>query len=149
MPSTMYVGFEWVVGRDVSKQPPWSIATSMITAPCFISLRSARVTRCGAPAPVMSAAPLLRTFEVLGPFLNAHAAGDFAHRSETGQPPVAAAQRLVRHRRCAGVEHALRQFFVGGEMKIGEDDLPRPQQRPFGRLGFLHLNDEVGPAKDF
>jgi hypothetical protein len=33
MPSTVYVGFSCVVGLMVSMQPPWSTATSTITAP--------------------------------------------------------------------------------------------------------------------
>ena len=32
MPSTSKVGSEWVVGREVSKHPPWSIETSTSTA---------------------------------------------------------------------------------------------------------------------
>ena len=34
-PSTTNVGSEWVVGWEVSKQPPWSMATSTITEPGF------------------------------------------------------------------------------------------------------------------
>ena len=32
----MKIGFEWLVISDVSKQPPWSILTSIITDPSFI-----------------------------------------------------------------------------------------------------------------
>ncbi len=47
MPSTSYVGSEWVVGREVSKQPPWSIATSTSTALRFISPSCLRVMTRG------------------------------------------------------------------------------------------------------
>ena len=53
MSSTMYVGWLCVVGRDVSTQPPWSMATSMITARGGISFRSAFRTRYGARAPFL------------------------------------------------------------------------------------------------
>jgi hypothetical protein len=39
-----------VVGCEVSKQPPWSIATSTITERGFIIPSISRVTRCGATA---------------------------------------------------------------------------------------------------
>jgi hypothetical protein len=43
MPSTSNVGSECVVGREVSKQPPWSIDTSTSTAFGFISASCSRV----------------------------------------------------------------------------------------------------------
>src|SRR3954451_23440981 len=61
MPSTSYVGLECVVGRDVSKQPPWSMETSTSTAWRFISFSWARVTTCGARAPATSTAPMTRS----------------------------------------------------------------------------------------
>ena len=48
----------WVVAWDVSKQPPWSIATSTITERGFIRPSVSRVTRCGATAPGTSTAPM-------------------------------------------------------------------------------------------
>ncbi len=33
----MYVGWAWVVGRLVSRHPPWSIATSITTARAFLT----------------------------------------------------------------------------------------------------------------
>src|SRR5256885_2626692 len=50
MPSTTYTGFSCVVALIVSMQPPWSTATSTITEPGFINLRSSRRTSFGALA---------------------------------------------------------------------------------------------------
>ncbi len=47
----------WVVAFEVSKQPPWSMATSTITAPFFMVFSISRVTSLGAFAPVTSTAP--------------------------------------------------------------------------------------------
>ena len=49
------------VGWLVSKQPPWSIATSTSTAPGFIVANIARVTSLGAAAPGTSTAPMTRS----------------------------------------------------------------------------------------
>ena len=51
----------WVVGREVSKQPPWSIETSTSTAFSFISFSCSRLTTCGALAPWTSTAPITRS----------------------------------------------------------------------------------------
>src|SRR3989338_1982326 len=61
MPSTMNVGFSWVVGRIVSTQPPWSTETSTITVPGRIALRSSRRISLGAAAPWISTAPMTRS----------------------------------------------------------------------------------------
>src|SRR5436190_904083 len=54
----MYVGFEWVVIRAVSTQPPWSMAMSMITEPGRIERTICRVTSFGARAPGISTVPI-------------------------------------------------------------------------------------------
>jgi len=46
-----------VVAFDVSKQPPWSIATSTITAPGFMILSISLVTSLGALVPGINTAP--------------------------------------------------------------------------------------------
>src|SRR5262250_2475074 len=38
--------------------------------------------------------------------------------------------------------------LVGGEVEIGEDDLPRPHQRPLDRQRLLDLDDQVGVPPD-
>jgi hypothetical protein len=47
-----------VVAREVSQQPPWSIATSTMAAPGFMVASMARLTRFGASAPGTSTAPI-------------------------------------------------------------------------------------------
>eukprot|EP00961_Rhodomonas_salina_P185140 2500035-Rhodomonas_salina.1 len=49
--SWAYVGSEWVVGREVSKQPPWSMAMSTATDPGRIPAIISRVTSFGAALP--------------------------------------------------------------------------------------------------
>ena len=83
-------------------------------------------------APQQNAATHLRPFQVFSPFLNAHAAGHLAHRGEQRQLAAVVAQRFVGGGRNARRQHGFGQAAVGGEMKIGEDDLPGPQQRPLG-----------------
>ena len=39
-----------------------------------------------------------------------------------------------------------RQRFVGGEVEVGEDDLPRTHERPFDRQRLLDLDDQVARA---
>ena len=46
-----------MVGREVSAQPPWSMATSTITEPGFIALTVAAVISLGAAAPGTSTEP--------------------------------------------------------------------------------------------
>ena len=60
-PSTTYTGSACVVACDVSKQPPWSIATSTTTAPSFMPRIISRVTSFGATAPGISTAPITRS----------------------------------------------------------------------------------------
>ena len=61
MPSTSKVGSAWVVGFEVSKQPPWSIATSTSTAFGFISFSCSRLITYGALAPWTRTAPITRS----------------------------------------------------------------------------------------
>src|SRR4028119_1415959 len=51
------MGSSCVVGWIVSTHPPWSTATSTITAPFFIRFRSSRSTSLGALAPGTSTDP--------------------------------------------------------------------------------------------
>ena len=52
-----------MVGREVSKQPPWSIAMSTTTEPVFIAFTIWRDTSLGAAAPATSTAPMTRSAE--------------------------------------------------------------------------------------
>ena len=80
-----------------------------------------------------NAATHLRAFQILGAFLNAHAAGDFAHRREQRQAALVVGERFVRHGRAAGGEHRFGERAIRGEVEIGEHDLPGANQRPFAR----------------
>ena len=50
-----------MVACEVSKHPPWSIATSTITAPFFMLPIMSRRTSLGAAAPGISTAPTTRS----------------------------------------------------------------------------------------
>ena len=50
-----------MVGREVSAQPPWSIATSTMTEPGFIALTVAAEISFGAAAPGISTVPITRS----------------------------------------------------------------------------------------
>src|SRR5690606_39478049 len=60
-PCTWNVGSAWVVGREFSKHPPWSIAMSTSTDPGFIRRTRSSETSLGAFAPGMSTAPITRS----------------------------------------------------------------------------------------
>src|SRR5205823_813628 len=59
--STTKVGLECVVGFEVSAHPPWSMAMSTNTDPCFIVFSIVRVMSLGAEAPGTSTAPITRS----------------------------------------------------------------------------------------
>src|SRR5262249_7800731 len=96
-----------------------------------------------------NAAALERPLEKLGAFLDAHAAGDFAHGREQGQGAVAIADGLVGDGGDAGGEDSVCELAVGGEMEIGEDDLAAAHEGPFGGERLLHLDDEIAAGPDF
>jgi len=61
------------------------------------------------------------------------------------------AQRLVSHGDRPAIEHFLGKppvGAVGGEVEVGEHDLPGAQQAQLARLRLLHLDDHVGPGED-
>jgi hypothetical protein len=60
-PSTSKVGLLWLVGRTVSMQPPWSIATSTMTDPARIVETISAVTSFGAFAPGIRTPPISRS----------------------------------------------------------------------------------------
>ena len=57
----MYTGSWCVVALEVSKQPPWSIATSTNTEPGFMAAICSRLRSLGAAAPGISTAPTTRS----------------------------------------------------------------------------------------
>lgn len=92
-------------------------------------------------------AAFLWTFEILGAFLNAHASGDFAHRSQQRQIAFRAAQSFISDGRDAAFQNSASQFFAGGEMEVGKDSLASAKQRPLGRLRLFDFDDQVGFTK--
>ena len=75
------------------------------------------------------AAALLRPLQVLGPFLDAHPAGHLAHRRQQRQAAPRVAERLVGDRRDPAVDDRAGQRLVGGEVEVGEHDLPAAAAR--------------------
>ena len=66
----------------------------------------------------------------------------------SGSVPLASLDGFVGDGGDAGRHDGSRQVLVGGEVEVGEDDLPGPHQRPFDRQRFLDLDDEVGVLPD-
>jgi hypothetical protein len=95
------------------------------------------------------AAPHHRLLEVLRALLDAHLAGDLAHRREQRERALLILDRLVRDGGDLRLHARLRELLVGGEVEVGEDDLPRPEHPDLGGLRLLHLHDHVGVAEDF
>src|SRR5262249_6804278 len=62
--------------------------------------------------------------------------------------PAVVADGRVGDGRDARSHHGSRQGLVGGEVEVGEDELPRPQQRPLFLQRLLDLDPQVGPAPD-
>ena len=83
----------------------------------------------------------------MAPLLNAHAASHFTHGGEAGEVARAATQRLVGECGDTGVEQSPGERFAGGEVQVGEENLPPAKQRELGGLRFLHLDDQVGLLK--
>jgi hypothetical protein len=80
--------------------------------------------------------------------LNAHAAGDFAHRREQWQAALVIGERFVGDTRRAAGEQAIGEFFVGREVEIGEDDLTLADFFDLFLLRLLYLHDHVCPGED-
>ena len=93
------------------------------------------------------APPHLRFLEVFCPLLDAHPPGHLAHRHEQRQPAPVIPECLVGHRRGTRRQEPLGQPPVGGEVEVGEQHLPRPEQGQLRTLRLLHLDDEVGVGK--
>jgi hypothetical protein len=90
------------------------------------------------------AAAELGLFEVFGPFLNAHAAGDFAHGGEEREAALGVAESFVGEARRAGLEHGLCQVAAGSEVEIGKESLAGADERVFEREGLFDFDDEGG-----
>ena len=67
----------------------------------------------------------------MGADLHRHAARDFAHRLQQRQRTVARGHRLIGDAGRAGLHQAFRLRLVGGEVEVGEEDVPRPRGARF------------------
>ena len=77
---------------------------------------------------------------------HAHATGDFAHGLQQRQPAVDL-NRFIGDAGDARFHQRLRQRPVRGQMQIGEQHLPGPEQRIFLGQRLLDLDDQVRPRK--
>ena len=80
--------------------------------------------------------------------LDGEPAGNFRHRRQQRQAAALVGHRLVGDGRHAGCEQPLGLLRVGRQMKIGVEDLPLAQLRPFLWLRLLDLDDHVRPFED-
>ena len=81
----------------------------------------------------------------VGPDLGRHPAGHLAHGGQERQRPGGQLHRLVGDAGHPAVEERLAHLRVGGQVEVGEEHLPFPHQAELGRLGLLHLADDLGP----
>ncbi len=49
----------------------------------------------------------------------------------------------------AALQQQLGEGAVGGEVQVGEEELPRPQQLVFGGKRLLDLDQQLAAAKEF
>ena len=82
--------------------------------------------------------------EIMSADLDRHASSDFAHRLEQRQRAVPRRHRFIGDAGCARLHQAFRLRLVGGEVQVGEEDVPRLEQRDLLRLRLLDLHDHVG-----
>ena len=92
--------------------------------------------------------PALFLFEAVSADLHRHTAGNFAHRRQEWQATARIGDRLISNRNRARADQRLGQPTIGGEVKIGEQDLVAPQQLGLLRLRLLDLDDELRRGED-
>ena len=90
------------------------------------------------------AAAALLLFQIMGADLDRHAPRDFAHRLQQRQRARAAGDGFIGDARRARRHQPLGLGLVGGEVKVGEQDVARFEHRDLGGLGLLDLDDHVG-----
>ena len=95
------------------------------------------------------AASALFLFQIMRTDLHRHAAGDFRHGLQQGQGARFRRYRFIGNAGRTRSHQALCLVRIGGEVKIGEQRVPRLQHRDFGWLRFLDLHDHVGRHEDF
>ena len=88
-------------------------------------------------------AAALFLFEVMGADLDRHPPRDFAHRFQQRQRPRPRRHGLVGDAGRARLHQPFGLRLVRGEVKVGEQQMPRLEHCDLDRLGFLHLHDHV------
>ncbi len=78
--------------------------------------------------------------------LDRHLAGYLAHRHQQGQRAVLGLHCLVPQRDDPSVQQRAEESPRGGEMEVGEEDLPLAQQLVLFGQGLLDLEDHIGAA---
>ena len=87
-------------------------------------------------------------FQVLGPLLDRHAPGHFAHGSEQGQGAIVLLNGFIGDADRAAVHQGPGQVLAGRQVQVGKEDLAPAQQRVFRGLRLLDMHDHIGPAID-
>lgn len=72
-----------------------------------------------------------------------HAAGNFRHGFEQGKA-AALGDHFIGDRSDAGSHERLGLLEVGGQVKVGKEDLVFAEEAELGGEGFLHLHDQIG-----
>ena len=77
-----------------------------------------------------------------------HAPGDLGHGGEQGQSAAGRRHGLVGDADGAAGDQVLGLLGVGGQVQVGEQDLPLAQAFALLGLGFLDLDDHLGALED-
>jgi len=77
---------------------------------------------------------------------NRHAPGDFAHRLEQRKAAIHL-DGFIGQTRHTGFCQCFGQRPIRRQVQIGQEQLAGTQQRAFGRLRFLHFDNQVGLLK--
>ena len=91
-------------------------------------------------APQEHAATAVHHLQTPGPGLDGQAPGHFAHGDEQGQAALGVGDRLVGDGDAAALDEPAGEFGESGQVQVGEQHLPLPQEGDLGGLGLLHLH---------
>ena len=94
------------------------------------------------------AAPALPLLERVRADLRRQPAGDFRHRRQQRQTALRVGHGFVGDVRRAGGDQVLRLRQIGGEMQIGEQNLPAMQLLPLLGQRFLDFDDHFSPGEN-
>ena len=86
--------------------------------------------------------------QVLGPLLDGHAPGHFAHGGQQRQAAVGLLDGLVGDAHRLALDQRIGLGQIGGQVQVGEDDLAFADQVVLGRQRFFDMHDHVGRIED-